>query len=228
MGESIVRWAWLRYLPTALDSRVVPEAISCPVKVLDLSQAGVRLVLPQSVPVGAVLTVDLLLAPEKFGRTMFARVIEIRAKKARTWIAQCDFFTRLTQDELDVLLRDTARPSTDVEEPPTSHASTSNRRGTARRPARADIACWVAARGDQGQLAARIVNISNGGVCVRVGARFEAGESLMITFAIASGGFSRTERAVIRHALLYSEDVYQLGCEFTKRLTHGDMAALTS
>jgi hypothetical protein len=229
MGISTDRWAWLRYLPTPVEASAPSEEISCPVKVLDLSQAGIRVILPQRVPVGAVLTLDLLLAPEKFGRTLFARIIHIQAKKARTWITECDFLKRLSPEELDALLRDSVRPSNGQDQEPTAPvpAAASNRRGSARRPARADIACWVAGHGDQGRLPATIVNISNGGVCLRVGARFEAGESLQIAFASARGGFTCTERAVIRHALLYAADIYQLGCEFTKGLTHGDLAALT-
>jgi hypothetical protein len=225
MNPSVVRWAWVRY-PLGAGDLEASEEISCPVKILDLSQAGIRLLLPLKVPVGAVLSVDLLLAPEKFGRTMSARVIHLQAKKVRTWVAECDFIARLSQEEVDTLLRDSARPS-DAQDL-VSPEPTGNRRGSARRAARPDISCWVVGRGEQGPLGATIVNISNGGVCVRVGARFEAGESVHIGFASASGGFTCTERAVIRHALLYSRDIYQLGCEFTKGLTHGDLAALAT
>ena len=228
MGEKVVRWAWLRYLPPPLDTRAAAEEISCPVKVLDLSQAGIRLALPQRVPVGAVLTVDLLLAPEKFGRTMFARVIQIEAKRLRTWIAECDFLARLTQDEVQALLCDSARPDLSQDKPASPPVPSINRRAFARSYAGMDIACSVAGRGEQGSLPATILNISNGGVCLTVGARFEVGESLKVAFASISRRFLCTERVVVRHTLQCSEDSYQLGCEFTKKLTHGDLAALTS
>jgi hypothetical protein len=222
MGKATVRWAWLRYLPTPLDARPVSEEISCPVKVLDLSPAGIRLALPQSMPVGAILAINLLLAPKKFGHTMFARVVDMRAHNVRTWIGQCAFLIRLTQEEVDTLLRDSARPGT---KPSGSPGPESCRREFGRAPVGVDIACSVATRADR-PLPATIVNISNGGVCLSVAARFEIGESLEVAFASASRRLVRKERVVVRHAVPGPDHRFELGCEFTKRLTRRELAAL--
>ncbi len=66
--------------------------------------------MPQKIPVGAVLNVALLLAPEKFARTMDARVMDLQAQKTRMWLAECGFLTPLSQEELEGAFGDSARP----------------------------------------------------------------------------------------------------------------------
>jgi PilZ domain len=71
-----------------------------PVKVVNVSPAGLALVVSRPVPKGALLTVELPTAEGQAAREVSVRVVEAQARPEEEWLLGCEFVEQLGEDEL--------------------------------------------------------------------------------------------------------------------------------
>jgi len=106
------RRAWVRYVSSgevACQSAGALKDAGWPGKVLDISVAGIGLLLRHRFPPGAPLIVELKRANNHFHRTVAVRVMHSRpviAQGDHCWLVGCAFSQHLTEEELQEFLKE--------------------------------------------------------------------------------------------------------------------------
>lgn len=102
------RRAMVRYASDAsgvCHPGVVRQERSWPVRVLDVSATGARLVGPRRFEPGTLLGLELEAVSGPLQRPLLARVVWLHRDAADAWVLGCALLTGLTEDELRDLSR---------------------------------------------------------------------------------------------------------------------------
>jgi serine/threonine protein kinase len=115
MAPDIERRAWVRHeldigscgaIDVSIDGRGGPDHEELwPLVVRDLSVGGCGVLLARRFELGTELSIELSAGPDMPPRRLAARVVRIVPEKAGHWVHGCAFLTKLSDDELEVLLR---------------------------------------------------------------------------------------------------------------------------
>jgi hypothetical protein len=181
-------------------------------RVRDLSPLGVRLILPQPVPCGALLHLDFQRENGETICSTLARVVH--AAEDRPDLIGCAFVRELNDASLRLF---------DAQRLPTTAGDD---RRWVRFPCNVETACYAVDAAPGEQSPARVINISAGGMGLLLPCEFGPGTLLNLdlegTPAHAAGpALLRVVRVVSRPA-----GDWFLGCEFARRLDAAEIDAI--
>ena len=89
-----------------------------------------------------------------------------------------------------------------------------------------DTIAPVRLRFEEGEIAARVQDISVAGIAISTRQRLEPGTSFLLEPAEPSRFLSPELRAEVRHLTKCDQDDYLIGCRFSRLLTAADVMAL--
>jgi hypothetical protein len=102
----------------------------------------------------------------------------------------------------------------------------SDRRASVRYPCDLETSCQPVASARAMQWSGRILNISQGGICLSIGRRFEAGTLLAIDLPSTDGNSSHSYLGRVVHLRADGCGSYVLGCAFIAPLREDEVQAL--
>jgi hypothetical protein len=99
------------------------------------------------------------------------------------------------------------------------------RRIWVRKPCNAEVTGRSATVDEGGQFAAKVRNISRGGISLRLGRRYEKGTVLSLELPAAREGSTFTVLACVVHVVASAAGEWTLGCSFSRDLEDEDLLA---
>jgi hypothetical protein len=209
------RIAWVRPYDESphASTTMGPDKMGWPAQVRDLSLGGIILQVKRSFDSGTLLRVELKSAAEQSTRTLLARVLHLTDYGNGTWLLGCCFAKELTPEELRPFGAEATR------------GGPSETRVWVRYECNVDIQFVVVSSSDHARRKARVVNISAGGVALRVAEACQVGALLQLELKPADGRPSQPVLARVVHVKSAPEG-FQLGCTFVNELSDDDAQVL--
>jgi hypothetical protein len=201
-------------LDTVCRPLVAGEAASWPGRLLDISQNGLAVVLHRRFEPGALLTMDLEDHGRTVRRSIFARVIHIRAHESGGWRLGCAFSGELTDAELEAFRAHRARPGGD------------DSRAWVRFECDVPTICRDADHPDNDPVAARILNIAPGGLALLASTRWRKGNLLWLQFPGAPERPGRSVLVRVAESPREAGELWMHSCEFAFQLGEEDLQGL--
>jgi hypothetical protein len=213
-AESRERRSTERY-PSEHATRIRPAdgGADMMARIQDVSRGGIRLIVDQPVPSGAMIHIQLP-SPNHDPHTMvMACVVHSRPTHHGSYALGCSFSTDLNDTDLSLLAAKKAPPPQPSRANP--RAEQVNGRATYRRVEQ-----------DEERRSATIHNLSLGGVALKVSDEFEPGTLLDLELVDHSG----TKRVTMVACVVYRTDLEEghwlVGCNFVRELDDEDLRAL--
>jgi hypothetical protein len=182
--------------------------------VRDVSSLGVGLILPVLLEPGVLLEIDLGRPPRDLSRTLLARVVHVQREDENGWVVGCAFTSELANDELKRFQAERVR------------SPRADSRRWVRYPCNIETVCSTCLTTPGEQVAARILNVSPGGIGLVIPCQFETGT--MLSFGLPEDGGLPGHRRLVRvvRALDHSNGDWFLGCEFAEQLSPAELRSL--
>jgi len=210
------RRVWLRHAAN-LNVRCEPvnDQTDAPVSaaVNDLSRGGIQLVTAQRFEPGSMLSIDLSAGPEGRGLSVLACVVRTHPVGESDWSMGCRFASELDEQQLQAFGATRTRPDSP------------DARGWSRFPCDVRAFYQRVNHSDQGHHAARVLNISVGGMALLATEPIELGELLSTELHDLQDKPLLNILACVVHAQPVPEG-YLLGCNFIRELNDQDVRAL--
>jgi c-di-GMP-binding flagellar brake protein YcgR len=210
------RRVWLRYVAnlSIRCEQVNGEAdAGVLASVCDLSRGGMQMIAPRRFEPGSMISVELPAAREDRSLAVLACVIRTQPHGESDWLMGCRFASELNEQQLQAFGAARARPK----EP--------DARGWARFPCEAKAFFQRVTSPDQAHLAARLLNISVGGMAILTQEEVVLGELLNTELHDPNDQLLVTILACVVHSQKIA-DGHLLGCNFIRELTDEDIRAL--
>lgn len=209
------RRAALRYRSTTTSScRPAGTSFTVQAGVRDVSNYGIGLLLTEPIELSTLLELDLIQPNGKLLRTVLARVVHVECWSEDEWLIGCAFTAELSDAELKLFHAERVRPPA------------GDGRRWVRFPCNVETVCytWVTAPGEQ--CAARILNISAGGIGLLLPCQFEGGTLLL--FKVPGSPAQAPQSMLVRVVRCIEQDNgdWFLGCEFVEKLSDDEVRAL--
>jgi hypothetical protein len=183
-------------------------------RVRDASTLGVRLVVGNQLAVGQRLAIDFNSATGGQARAVLARVIHTAAEGPDGWLIGCAFIGELNDAELWLFqARRVRSPAQDG-------------RSWVRFPCNVETVCYSLETTPGEQSAARILNVSAGGLALAVPCEFAVGTLLRLDLPGTLGLPGRQLLVRVVQSRPESTGNWLLGCELADRLRDDELQAL--
>jgi c-di-GMP-binding flagellar brake protein YcgR len=207
---------WLRYAAN-LDVRCEPineqseTAISASIS--DLSRGGIQLIASRRFEPGSLLSIDLPAADDRKALSVLACVVRTHPVGESDWSMGCRFASELDEQQLQAFGAERLRPDSP------------DARGWSRFPCDARACYQRVNHSDQAHHAARVLNISVGGMALLTTEPIELGELLSTQLHDLQDKPIVNILACVVHAQKIAQG-YLLGCNFIRELNDQDVRAL--
>jgi hypothetical protein len=183
-------------------------------RVRDAATLGVRLFVTNRLHVGQRLAIDFNSATGGRVRAVLGRVIHVAAEQPAGWLVGCGFIGELTDPELRQFQARRARsPARDG-------------RCWVRFPCSVETVCYSLETTPGEKAAARILNVSAGGLALAVPCEFAAGTLLRLDLPGTVGRPARQMLVRVVQSRPESTGSWLLGCEIADRLRDDELQAL--
>ena len=182
-------------------------------RVRDISTLGIALVFPRPPELGALLEIDLEGPGRKIIRTLLARVVHAEAE-ADGWVVGCAFTMDLVDADLKLFQAERARPAP------------GDGRRWMRFPCNVETVCTTCLTVPGERSAARILNISAGGIGLLLPCQFDPGTLLYFEMPAHPGRMPRKLLVRVVRAFERTNGDWFLGCEFAQQLREDEVLAL--
>jgi len=211
------RRVWVRYPSKA---QAVVKSINNGVdtrfsaRVRNVSRGGLSLVASRQFEPGELLSIELPGTTDVESDTVLACIIHVHASADQQWVLGCTFSEELDEEELAAFGARKERPSK-----PENRAW--KRFGC---DVKADYS--LVADPQKKVRPAQVVNISAGGIGLKVTEAVEAGALLSLELSHIGGTGSRTILACVVHVIARAGGEWVLGCNFIHELSEADLQVL--
>lgn len=186
---------------------------SCRARVRDISTLGIGLVFPQRPELGRLLEIDLEGPGRKIVRTLLARVVHTEAD-ADGWVVGCAFTMEMPDADLKLFQAERVKPAP------------GDGRRWVRFPCNVETVCTTCLTTPGERIAARILNISAGGLGLLLPCQFEVGTLLHVEIPASRGRVPRKLLVRVVRAIAHSNGDWFLGCEFAQQLREDEVLDL--
>jgi hypothetical protein len=203
-------------LETTCRPLTARDGVSWPAQILDISRGGIGLLLGRRFEPGAVLMMDLEDPGQAVSRSVFARVIHVKAQEDGQWRLGCAFTGELNEDELSAFRADRVRP-----------AGTDSR-AWVRFECDVATTCHDAGDPDGRPAPVRIINVAPGGVGLLLASPCDKGALLWLNLPGGPGQPGRRILVRVAQPARPAGDRWEVGCEFADQLTDDDLQRLVS
>jgi len=204
--------------PADLETNCRPalarDGVSWPGRVLDISQNGIALVMSRRFEPGSLLTMDLEDHERTVSRSVFARVIHVRALDAGGWRHGCAFTSALSDDELQAFRAQRVQPGPE------------DCRAWVRFECDVPTLCREAEGSDSQPTSGRILNISPGGIALLVSTPWPKGTLVWLQLQATPQRPSRSVLVRVAHEAKPVGEDWLLGCEFAFQIAEEDLQRL--
>jgi len=211
------RRVWVRY-PSKAQTIVKPINNGVDTRfssrVRNVSRGGLSLVVNKQFQPGELLSIELPGTNEQETDTVLACIIHVHASADKQWVLGCTFSEELNEQELAAFGARKERPSK-----PENRAW--KRFGC---DVKADYA--LVADPDKKGRPAQVVNISAGGIGLKVNEAVETGALLSLGLSNIGGTDERTILACVVHVIARAGSEWVLGCNFIHELSEEDLQVL--
>jgi hypothetical protein len=218
-GPNEERRASVRH-PAALMSlcRAVGGAIGVrwPARVRDLSTLGIGLVASQRLRPSTLLEIDLETPSGRQVRAPLARVVHVEGEGDGTWVVGCAFTAELSNADLQIFRAQRVRPPL------------GDGRRWVRFPCNVETVCATSLMTPGERVAARVLNVSSGGIGLLLPCEFEPGTLLHFQVPGADEGPARKLLLRVVRTVEHSNGDWFHGCEFAEQLSDEILESLTA
>jgi hypothetical protein len=185
-------------------------------RVRDLSIFGIGLRTDESVELSALLEIELRSPRQSTVRTVFARVVHVEPITAGGWLVGCAFVEELSENDMRLFQAER------------QFAHEQDSRRWVRFPCNLETVCYTSETAPGERRAARIINVSPGGVGVLLRCEFYVGTLLYLELPHEMG--HREDKLLVRVVRLieHSPGTWFLGCEFAHQLQLEEIKALVA
>jgi hypothetical protein len=183
-------------------------------QVRDLSNLGIGLVLPEAPGYGTLLEIELKRKNGTIVRNVLARVVHEERESSKSFAVGCAFITELKDKDLCGFQAGAVRPSGP------------DCRSWTRFPCNVETVCYTCDTAPGECRAARILNISAGGIDLLLRCQFS--EGTLLHFELPQEINRADPKILVRviRVIEHGECNWVLGCEFVKQLRDEDLQAL--
>jgi hypothetical protein len=179
-------------------------------RIRNVSANGLGLIQKRSVAAGAPLTIELACLDQAFSRSRAVRVVHV-TPAGDEWLVGCALLAPFTAAELEVLV---APPFTE-------------RRMFVRHACLLEAECFENEAVEYGSgWPVTVLNISQGGVCLRTRQRLTPGTVLILGLGHTCQGFRPPMVVRVVQVTDHTEGAWLLGCEFNRLLGLDELHAL--
>jgi hypothetical protein len=178
-----------------------------PARVRDLSTLGVGLVVSQQLEPGTLLEIDLETPSGRQVRTPLARVVHVEEEGDGSWAVGCAFTAELSSADLRIFRVQRLR------------ALPWDGRRWVRFPCNVETVCATSLTTPGERSAARVLNVSSGGMGLLLPCEFEAGTLLHFQVPGSDEGPERKLLLRVIRTVEHSNGDWFHGCEFAEQLS---------
>jgi hypothetical protein len=208
------RRVWVRH-PCDLDTQCGEPYGDEPLaaRVVDVSRGGVKVVVGRSHMPGSLISIEL---PGPGGEATFAALACVVHERATgtEWVLGCNFSKELDEAQLQAFGGGRAEP------PP------ADKRSWRRFKANLTATVQLTNSADPTRWPAKVLDLSLGGVALRVTHDIRNGTLLNVDLCGAGGHSVSTMLACVVHMTLHDDGTRRLGCNFIRELSEEDLKAL--
>lgn len=187
---------------------------SWPARTVDVSAGGIGLVLARRFEPGAVLCVRLQSTDGEVARDLLLRVVHVLPDVGGTWRLGCRLAGELDEDELRALRAERVRPDE------------ADCRAWMRFDCDLATRCHSVAPAPPASWAARVLDVSAGGVSLLVPRAFEGGTLLRVELPESGEAFGADLLVRVLRSKASGADCFILGCELAEQIDDEDLERL--